>query len=106
MLLLKESLIYVRFIRTWGADVQEVLKHQVDKNKKHYSHFSADTKDIMVESETRIKDPLKLHDFDTADLFLSVLGDVFKSNVIVFESDGAKCRVDDLSNQRRLKMRG
>ena len=65
-------------------DVPEGLKNQLEKNKEHYSHFSVDTKDIMVEFETIIKDPLKFYDSDTTDLFLSALGDAFKVNVIVF----------------------
>ena len=36
----------------------------------------------MVKFETIMKDPLKFFDSDTADLFLSVLGDAFKVNVI------------------------
>ena len=57
-------------------DVQEVLKNQLEKNMEHYSHFSADTKDIIVEFETIIKDPLNFYDSDTTGLFLSALGDV------------------------------
>ena len=40
-------------------DVQEVLKNQLEKNNEHYSHFSADTKGIMVEFEIIMKDSLK-----------------------------------------------
>ena len=46
-------------------DVQEVLKNQLEKNKEHYSHFSDDAKDIMVEFEITMKDPLKLCDSDS-----------------------------------------
>ena len=80
-------------------DVQEGLKNQLEENKEHYSHFSVDTKDIMVEFETIIKDPLKFYDSDTTNLFLSALGDAFKVNVIVFQSDDAKCWVVNLSNE-------
>ena len=71
-------------------DVQEVLKNQLEKNKEHYSHFSADTKDIMVEFETIMKDPLKFYGSDTTDL---------KVNEILFQSDDAKCWVVTLSNE-------
>ena len=80
-------------------DVQEVLKNQLEKNNEHYSHFSADTKDIMVEFEIIMKDPLKFYGSDTTDLFLSALGDALKVNVIVFQSDDAKCWVVTLSNE-------
>ena len=59
-------------------DVQEVLENQSEKNKEHYSYFIAGTKDIMVEFETIMKDPLKLYDSDTTDLFLSALTDAFE----------------------------
>ena len=71
-------------------DVQEVLKNQLEKNKEHYSHFSADTKNIMVQFETIMKDPLTFYDSDRTDLFLSALGDALKVNVIAFQLDDAK----------------
>ena len=79
--------------------VQEVLKNQLEKNKENYSHFSADTRDIMAKFETIMKDPLKFYDSNMTNLFLSALGDAFKVNVIVFQSDDAKCWVVNLSNK-------
>ena len=66
-----------------------MLENQPERNNEHYSHFSADTKDIMVEFETIMKDCLKFHDPDTTGLFLSALGDVFEVNTIVFQSVGS-----------------
>ena len=76
-----------------------MLKNQLEKNKEHYSHFSADTNDFMVEFETVMKDPLKSYDSYTTYLFLSALGDAFKVNVIVFQSNDAKGWVVNLSNE-------
>ena len=70
--------------------VQEVLKNQLEKNKEHYSHFIAGTKNIMVQFETIMKDPLTFYDSDRTYLFLSALGDAFKVNVIAFQLDDAK----------------
>ena len=53
----------------------------------------------MVEFETTMKDPLKLYDSDTTDLFLSALTDAFEINAIVCQSDDAKCWVVNLSNE-------
>ena len=53
----------------------------------------------MVEFEIIMKDSLKFQGSDTTDLFLSVLGDALKVNVIVFQSDDAKCWVVTLSNE-------
>ena len=80
-------------------DVQEVLENQSEKNKEHYSYFIAGTKDIMVEFEMIMKDPLKLYDSDTTDSFLSALTDAFEINAIVCQSDDAKCWVVNLSNE-------
>ena len=77
---------------------QEVLQNQLEKNKELYSHFSADTKDIMVEFET-MKDPLKFYDSGPTDLFLTALGDDFKVNIIVFQSDDTMSWVVNLSNK-------
>lgn len=72
-----------------------MLKNPIEKNKEHCSHFSADTKDIMV-------DPLKFYDSDKTDLFLSAPGDVFKVNVIVLQSVDARCCVVNLLNEENL----
>ena len=53
----------------------------------------------MAKFETIMKDPLKFYDSDMTDLFLSALGDAFEVNVIVFQSDDAKCWVVNLSNK-------
>ena len=53
----------------------------------------------MVEFETIMKDHLEFYDSDTTQLFLRTLGDVFKFNVIVFQSHEAKCWVVNLSNE-------
>ena len=45
-----------------------------------------------------MKDSLKFFDSDTTDLFSSALGDAFEVNVIIFQSDDAKCWVVNLSN--------
>ena len=79
-----ERIFHLHDVHKSIPDVQEVLKNQLEKNKKHYSHFSAETRDIIVESETIMKDPLKFYDYDSADLFLSAPGDAFKVNVIFF----------------------
>ena len=94
-----ERIFHLRVVYKSIPDVQEVLLNQFEKNKEHYSHFSADTKDIIVEFETRARDPLILYDSDTTDLFLSILTEAFKVNVIVFQSDNGKCRFVNMSNQ-------
>ena len=94
-----EGIFRLRDVYKSIPDVQEVLKIQLDKNKEHYSDFSADTKDIMVEFETIMKDPLNFYDPDTTDFFWSALGDASKVNVTVFQSDDAKCWVANLSNE-------
>ena len=78
-----EGIFRLRDVYKSIPDVQEVLKIQLDKNKEHYSDFSADTKDIMVEFETIMKDPLNFYDPDTTDFFWSALGDASKVNVTV-----------------------
>ena len=93
-----EGIFHLRDIYKSIPDIQKVLKNQPEKNKEHYSHFSANTKGIMVEFETIMKDPLKFYDSDTTDLFLSALGNAF--NVIVFQPDDAKCWVVNLSNEQ------
>ena len=54
-----EGIFHLRDVYKSIPDVKKVLKNQLEKNKEHYSHFSADTKDFMVEFETRIKDLLR-----------------------------------------------
>ena len=49
-------------------DVQEMLKNQLEKNEEHCSHFSADTKNIMVKFET-IKKDLNILWFDKFNVF-------------------------------------
>ena len=88
-----EGIFYLLDVYKSIPDVQEVLKNPLEKSKEHYSHFSADSKDIMVEFETIMKDPV------TTDLFLSALEDAFKVNIIVFQSNEAKCWVVNLSNE-------
>ena len=94
-----EGIFHLRDICKSIPDVKEVLKNQLEKNKEYYSHFCADTKDIMVEFETIMKDPLNFYDSDTTDLFLSALGDAFEVNVIIFQLDDAKCWAVNLSNE-------
>ena len=60
-----EGIFHLRDVYKSIPDVQEVLKNQLEKNKEHYSHFSDDAKDIMVEFEITMKDPLKLCDSDS-----------------------------------------
>ena len=69
-----EGIFHLRDVYKSIPDVQEVLKSQLEKNKEHYSDFSADTKDIMVEFETIMKDPLNFYDPDTTDFFGVPLG--------------------------------
>ena len=59
------GIFHLRDVYECIPDVQEVLKNQLEKNKEHYSHFSDDAKDIMVEFEITMKDPLKLCDSDS-----------------------------------------
>ena len=47
-----EEIFHLRDIHKSIPDAQEVLNNQLEKNKEHYSHLSADTKDIMVESDS------------------------------------------------------
>ena len=94
-----EGIFHLRDVYKIIPDVQEVLKNKLEKNKEHCSYFGAYTKDIMVEFEAIMKDPLKFYESDTTDLFLAALRDAFKVNVIVFQSDDAKCWVANLSNE-------
>ena len=55
-----DEIFNLRDVHKSIPDVQEVLKNQLEKNKEHYSHFSVDTMDIMVEFETIMKHPLPL----------------------------------------------
>ena len=59
-----KGIFHLRDVYECIPDVEEVLKNQLEKNKEHYSHFSGDAKDIMVEFETIMKDPLKFYDSD------------------------------------------
>ena len=58
-----EEIFHIHDVHKSIPDVQEMLKNQLEKNKEHYSHFSADTKNIMVEFQT-IKKNLKILWFD------------------------------------------
>ena len=73
-----EGIFHLRDVCKSIPDVQELLKNQLEKNREHYSHVSADIKDIMVEFET-MKDPLKSYDSDTTYLFFSALGGAFEN---------------------------
>ena len=44
-----EGIFHIRDIYKSIPDVKEVMKNELEKNKEHYSHFSADAKDIVVE---------------------------------------------------------
>ena len=44
-----EGIFHIRDIYKSIPDVKEVMKNELEKKEEHYSQFSANTKDIMVE---------------------------------------------------------
>ena len=54
-----EEIFHIHDVHKSIPYVEEMLEKQLQKNKEHCSHFSADTKNIMVEFEM-IKKDLKI----------------------------------------------
>ena len=78
-------------------DVQEMLKNQLEKNEEHCSHFSADTKNIMVKFET-IKKDLNILWFDKF-IFECPWGCFYSYCNFFFQSDDAKYWIVNSSNE-------
>ena len=68
-----------------------MLRNQFEKSKEHYCHLNADTKDIILEFESIMKNLLTFYDSETTHLLFDCSCDAFKVYVIVFQWDGAKC---------------
>ena len=59
--------------------------------------------DICVRDEVNrfLKNPLECYSSDVCDMFLASLGNTFKVNIKVFQSDCHKCWITDLSDKQK-----
>ena len=59
--------------------------------------------DICVSDEINqfLKNPLACYNSDVCDMFLAALGNTFKVNIKVFQSDCQKCCITDLSDKQK-----
>ena len=62
-----------------------------------YQQFSVDNMDVLVELKKILYRPLGYYTEDTSDLILLSLGDAFKVNVIMFQSNTERCWIVDSS---------
>ena len=66
-------------------------------NHGFYRQFSVDNFDVLVELEKFLDNPLGYYTEDIFDLLLLALGNAFKVNVIVFQSNTERCWIVDSS---------
>ena len=93
-----EGMFWLRGFRIPVDEMKSALKDQLTTFKPYYSNFSESTIDIVDELDRIFKSPLENYDSDTTDLFLAALSDIFEVNVVVFQSNAAKCWIVNLYN--------
>ena len=71
--------------------ITKSLWRELPTNHCFYQQFSVDNIDVLVELEKFLDNPLGYYTEDTSDLFLLALGNAFKVNVIVFQSNTERC---------------
>ena len=77
--------------------ITKSLRRKLLTNHGFYQQFSVDNIDVLVELEKFLVNPLGYYTEDTSDLFLLALGNAFKVNVIVFQSNTERCWIVDSS---------
>ena len=60
--------------------------------------FSSKDIDILIELDKFLESPLTYYNESTSDLFLAALGNAYKVNITVFQSDEKRCWICDLSD--------
>ena len=79
-------------------EVRSTVKNYLTAHKDELSGFSETDVDIVNELDKLFENPLANYGNNTNDLYLKVLGDAYKVNTVIFQSDAKKCWIVDMSN--------
>ena len=93
-----EALAHVTGNQTTRKDVISQLRRELLTKFDLYKMFSSKDIDILIELDKFLESPLTYYNESTSDLFLAALGNAYKVNIIVFQSDGKRCWICDLSD--------
>ena len=100
MCMLGSFSIALKYVFSEEFPVQSItksLRRDLLTNQGFYQQCSVDNINLLVELEKFLDNPLRYYTEDTSDLFLLALGDAFKVNVIVFQSNTERCWIADSS---------
>ena len=92
-----EALTHVTGNHTTRKYVISQLQRELLTKFDFYKMFSRKDIDILIELDKFLESPLTYYNESTSDLFLAALGNAYKVNIIVFQSD-EKCWICDLSD--------
>ena len=97
--LLLEALTHVTGNQATRKDVVSQLQRDLVTKFDFHKMFSMSSKDIdiLTELDKFLESPLTCYNESTSDLFLAALGNVYKVNIIIFQSDEKRCWICDLS---------
>ena len=100
MCMLWSFFIALKYLFNEGFPIESVtklLRRDLLMNHGFYQQFSVDNIDVLVELEKFLVNPLGYYTEDTSDLFLLALGNAFKVNVTVLQSNTERCWIVDSS---------
>ena len=100
MCMLGSFSIALKYVFSEEFPVQSItksLRRDLLTNQGFYQQCSVDNINLLVEFEKFLYNPLRYYTEDTSDLFLLALGDAFKVNVTVFQSNTGRCWIADSS---------
>ena len=80
-------------------EIRSTLRSYLISHKDHYSKFGENHVDIVSELDKLFENPLSNYLNDTCDIYLKAMGDAYKVNIVVFQSNSEKCWIINLSNE-------
>ena len=93
-----EALTQVTGNQTTRKDVISQLRRELLTKLDFYKTLSSKDIDILIELDKFLESPLTYYNESTSDLFLAALGNAYKVNIIVFQSDEKRCWISDNTN--------
>lgn len=93
-----EAMFALRGFKIPLNEVRSTVKNYLTAHKDELSGFSETDVDIVNELDKLFENPLANYGNNTNDLYLKVLGDAYKVNTVIFQSDAKKCWIVDMSN--------
>ena len=94
----KENMEKVSKITVTMKEVMKCLRSELLCRYEFYKNFCADPCNILEDLDNFLEDPLKFYNCESGNIFLMALGNAFKVNTVILQSDANRCWTTDFSN--------